>query len=203
MLGLPKSTEVSLPLYKKDILANFEGTPKQKNLFNDDIASLRITNELSQRSLSVESSKDINGIFIIEVIPKYQEIHQEAIEMIFHLIPQHIVLAIHFDESIRLAIHQSKTFMTGWMKIEYTLNIEGLSIDEIWKHIVETIGNFQVAEGRTLENQIEHDSKIQAILLKIEKLETKKRNTKTPRMKYELHQQIQALTSQLEEMKRN
>lgn len=203
MLGLPKSTEVSLPLYKKDILANFDGTPKQKNLFNDDIASLKITNELSQRSLPVEPSKTINGIFIIEVVPKYQEIHQETIEMIFRLIPQHIVLAICCDESIRLAIHQSKTFMTERMQIGYTLNIEGLSIDEIWKHIVESIGNFQVPEGRTLEKQIEHDSEIQAILLKIEKLETKKRNTKTPRVKYELHLQIQALTSKLETLKEN
>ena len=203
MLGLPKSTEVSLPLYKKDILASFEGTSKQKDLFNDDIASLKITNELSTRSLPVEPSKTINGIFIIEVFPKYREIHQEAIEMIFRLIPQHIVLVLHYNDSIQLVIHQSKTFMTEWMQIGYTLNIEGLSIDDIWKHIVETIGNFQVAEGRTLENQIEHDSEIQAILLKIEKLETKKRNTKTPRMKYELHQQIQALTSQLEELKRN
>ena len=203
MLGLPKSTEVSLTLFKKDILANFEGTPKQKNLFNDDIASLKITNELSPRSLPVEPSKTINGIFIIEVVPKYQEIHQEAIEMIFRLIPQHIVIALHYNDFIRLVIHQSKTFMTEWMQIGYTLDIEGLSIDEIWKHIVESIGNFQVSEGRTLENQIEHDSEIQAILLKIEKLETKKRNTKTPRMKYELHQQIQALTSQLEAMKRN
>ena len=203
MLGLPKSTEVSLPLYKKDILANFEGTPKQKNLFNDDIASLKITNELSPRSLPVEPSKDINGIFIIEVVPKYQEIHQEVIEMIFHLIPQHIVLAIRYNDFIRLFIHQSKTFMTEWMRIGYTLNIEGLSLDEIWKHIVAAIGNFQVTEGRTLEKQIEHDSEIQAILLKIEKLEIKKRNTKTPRMKYELHQQIQALTSQLEALKRN
>ena len=203
MLGLPKSTEISLPLYKKDILANFEGTQKQKNLFNDDIASLKITNELSPRSLPVEPSKTINGIFIIEVVPKYQEIHQEAIEMIFRMIPQHIVIAFHYNDSIRLVIHQSKTFMTEWMQIGYTMNIEGLSIDEIWKHIVEIIGNFQVTEGRTLEKQIEHDSEIQAILLKIEKLETKKRNTKTPRMKYELHQQIQALTSQLEAMKRN
>lgn len=203
MLNLPKSTEVSLPLYKKDILANFEGAQKQKEIFNSDIATLRIVNELSARSLPVEPSKTINGIFILEVVPKYQEIHQETIEMIFRLIPQHIVIALHYDDSIRLATHHSKTFMTEWMQIGYTLNIEGLSIDEIWKHIVESIGNFHVTQGRTLEDQIENDSEIQAILLKIEKLETKKRNTKTPRMKYELHQQIQSLTSQLETLKRN
>lgn len=203
MLNLPKSTEVSLPLYKKDILANFEGAQKQKEIFNSDIATLRIVNELSARSLPVEPSKTINGIFILEVVPKYQEIHQETIEMIFRLIPQHIVIALHYDDSIRLATYHSKTFMTEWMQIGYTLNIEGLSIDEIWKHIVESIGNFHVTQGRTLEDQIENDSEIQAILLKIEKLETKKRNTKTPRMKYELHQQIQSLTSQLETLKRN
>lgn len=203
MLGLPKSTEVSLPLYKKDILANFEGTPKQKEIFNGNIQSLRIVNELSTRSLPVESSKKINGIFVIEVVLKYQEIHQEAIEMIFRLIPQHIVIVLHCNDCMRLVVHQNKTFMTEWMQIGYTLNIEGLSIDDIWKHIVEAIGNFHVMQGRTLEAQIEHDSEIQTILLKIEKLETKKRNTKTPRMKYELHQQIQALTSQLEALKRN
>lgn len=203
MLGLPKSTEVSLPLYKKDILANFEGTLKQKEIFNSDIQSLKIVNELSTRSLPVEPSKTINGIFVIEVIPKYQEIHQETIEMVLRLIPQHIVIVLHYNDNIRLVVHQSKTFMTEWMQIGYTLTIEGLSVDDIWKHIVEAIGNFQVINGRTLEAQIEHDSEIQTILLKIEKLETKKRNTKTPRMKYELHQQIQALTSQMEALKRN
>lgn len=197
MLGLPKSTEVSLPLYKKDILANFEGTLKQKNLFNDDIASLRITNELSSRSLPVESSKTINGIFIIEVVPKCQAIHQEAIEMMFRLIPQHIVLTIHFDESIRLAIHQSKTFMTDWMQIGYTLNIEGLSIDEIWKHIVEVIGNFQVAEGRTLDDQILINQKIENLNIQIGKLQKEKDKSKTPTRKYDLNCRIRSLQGEI------
>ena len=197
MLGLPQSTEVSLPLYKKDILANFEGTSKQKDLFNDDIASLKITNELSPRSLPVEPSKEINGIFIIEVVPKYQEIHQEAIEMIFRLIPQHIVLAIHFNESIRLAIHQSKTFMTEWMQIGYTLNIEGLSIDDIWKHIVESIGNFQVSEGRTLDDQILINQKIENLRKQLEKLQKEKDKSKTPTRKYDLNCRIKSLQGEI------
>ena len=98
MLGLPKNTEVSLPLYKKDILSNFDGTSKQKEMFNNEISSLKIVNELSTRSLPVEASPTINGIFIIEVIPKYQEIHQDSIEMIFRLIPQHIVIVLHYND---------------------------------------------------------------------------------------------------------
>ena len=107
------------------------------------------------------------------------------------------------NDFIRLFIHQSKTSMTEWMQIGYTLNIEGLSVDDIWKHMVKPIGNFHVAQGRTLDKQIEHEAEIQAILPKIEKLETRKRNTRTPRMKHELHHQIQALTSQMEALKRN
>ena len=203
MLGLPRSTEVSLALHKKDILANFEGSSKQKETFNNDIASLKIVNEISPRSLPINEGKEINSIFLIDVVQKSKDMHQETIENIFRLIPQHIVLILRYEDSIRLAVHQSRTFMTDWMQTSYTLSIDGLSLDEIWKHLVETIGNFHVSNGRTLESQIEADSKIQAILKNIEKLETKKRNTKTPRMKYELHQQIQALTLQLETLKRN
>ena len=197
MLGLPKSTEVSLPLYKKDILANFEGTAKQKDLFNDDIASLKIINELSPRSLPVEPSKEINGIFIIEVVPKYQEIHQEAIDMIFRLIPQHIVIALHYNVFIRLVIHQSKTFMTEWMQIGYTLDIEGLSIDEIWKHLVESIGNFQITEGRTLDDQILINQKIENLRMQLEKLQKEKDKSKTPTRKYDLNCRIKFLQGEI------
>ena len=203
MLGLPKNTEVSLPIYKKDLLANFEGSSKLKETINNDIQSLKIVNELSIRSLPVETSKTINGIFIIELIPKQRDIHQETVESIFRLIPQHIIIALHYNDDIRLAVHQSRTFMTGWMQEEYNLPVSGLSIDEIWKHIVETIGVFKVPEGKTLDAQIDKDTKIQAILQNIEKLETKKRNIKTPRMKYELHQKIQALTAELDILKRS
>ena len=203
MLGLPNNTEVSLPIYKKDLLANFEGSSKLKETINSDIQSLRIVNELSPRSLPIERSKTTNGIFIIELIPKQQDIHQETVEAVFRLIPQHIVIVLHYIDNIRLAVHQSKTFMTDWMQEEYNLRISGLSIDEIWKHIVECIGAFKVAEGKTLDAQIDKDTKIQAILQNIEKLETKKRNIKTPRMKYELHQKIQALTTELDALKRS
>lgn len=193
MLGLPKSTEVSLPLYKKDILANFEGTPKQKEMFNGDIQSLRIVNELSARSLPVESSRTINGIFVIEVVLKYQEIHQETVEMIFQLIPQHIVIVLHYNDNIRLVVHQSKIFMTEWMQIGYTLNIEGLSIDDIWKHIVESIGNFQVSEGRTLDDQILVNQKIENLNIQIEYLQKEKDKSKTPTRKYDLNCRIKSL----------
>lgn len=203
MLGLPKSTEVSLPLYKKDVLARFDGTSKQKENFNNYIQSLKIVNEISPRSLPVTASETINGIFVIEVALKQRDISQETIDLIFKLIPQHVVLVLSFEDVIRVAIHQSKTFLTEWMQNGYTLGIDGLSVDDIWKNIVEVIGNFQVSEGKTLDTQIKLNSQIQAILNNIEILEKKKNKTKTPRMRYDLHQQIQVLRAEVERLKRS
>lgn len=197
MLNLPKSTEVSLPLYKKDILQNFEGTRKQKDAFNSCITSMKIVNELSPRSLPIEPSKDINGIFIIEVMLKTQDIKQDTIDLIFRLIPQHIVLALHYEDSIRLVVHQTKTFMTDWLPEDYNLIINGLSIDEVWKHIVEVIGNFKVSDGKSLDFQIEQNSKIQAILKEIEKLIKEKEKSKTPTRKYDLNCRIHFLQEEI------
>lgn len=197
MLNFPRSTEVSFPLYKKDILANFEGTPKQKEMFNGDIASLKIVNELSARSLPVEPSKTINGIFILEVVPKSQKIHQETIEMIFRLIPQHIVIVFHYKNSIMLAVHQKKTFLTNWLSQDYNLTINGLSIDEIWKYIVEVVGNFRVADGKSLDEQISINQKIDNLMSQIEKLIREKEKSKTPTRKYDLNCRIHFLQDEV------
>ena len=202
MLNLPKSTEVSLQLYKKDILRNFEGTQKQKDAFNNAIQSLKIVNEISSRSLPVAPSSNINGIFVVDAALKQPDIKPDTIELIFRLIPQHIILVLHYEDSIRLAVHHTRTFMTDWLPVDYNLAIAGLSIDEIWGHIVEAIGGFRIADNRRLDEQIEIESKIQMLAAQIEKLEAKKRNTRTPRMKYELHQRIQVLTEELEALKR-
>ena len=202
MLNLPKSTGVSLQLYKKDILQNFEGTQKQKDAFNNAIQSLKIVNEISSRSLPVAPSSNINGIFVVDAALKRPDIKPDTIELIFRLIPQHIILMLHYEDSIRLAVHHTRTFMTDWLPVDYNLAIAGLSIDEIWNHIVEAIGGFRIADNRRLDEQIEIESKIQMLAAQIEKLEAKKRNTRTPRMKYELHQRIQVLTEELEALKR-
>lgn len=197
MLGLPRSTEVSLPLYKKDILANFEGTPKQKETFNSDIQSLKIVNELSARSLPIEPSKTINGIFIIEVILKTKDISKDTIDIIFRLISQHIVLALYYGDSISLAVHQTRTFMTDWMPIGYTLSIEGLSIDEIWKHVIESIGGFKVSRKKSLDEQIFINQKIDNLISQIEKLKKEKEKSKTPTGKYDLNCRIHFLQDEI------
>lgn len=204
MLGLPKDTEISRPIYKKTLLENFTGTPKQKDIFNKEILTIRIVNEISVRSLpALTPSEEISGIYFIHIETKQEAIHLETIETIFKLINQHLVLVFSYEDRILLAIHSTRTFLTDWLESDYTLKLDALSIDGIWQQLVGTIGNFEVKAGKSLEEQITQNSKIQILLDNIEKLEKKKNTTKTPRMKYELHLRIAELTEKLEELKRS
>ena len=202
MLGLPKSTETSLQLFKKDILENFTGSAKQKDLFNREIQAVKIVNELSTRSLPIEPSETINGIFFIEVTIKQKNISESTIKMLFRLIPQNIVLILEAEGEIRLVVRNINIFSTEWLDLGYNIHIDGLSVDAIWKSLVEQIGGFRVQPNRSLKEQIEIDTKIQTLKAQIEKLEKQKNNTKTPRMKFELHEKIQTLAEKVEKLER-
>lgn len=201
MLNLPKSTEVSLQLYKKDILQNFEGTQKQKDAFNNAIQLLKIVNEISSRSLPVVPSSNINGIFVVDAVLKQPDIKPDTIELIFRLIPQHIILVLHYEDSIRLAVHHTRTFMTDWLPVDYNLAIAGLSIDEIWNHIVEVIGEFKITKGKTLDEQISIIQKIEDLTSQMEKFLKEKNKSKTPTRKYDLNCRINYIQREIRRLK--
>ena len=200
MLGLPKSTEVSMPLFKKDILENFTGSTKQKDLFNKEIQSVRIVNEVSTRSLPVYSSDVISGIFFIEVVLKQQEISENSIEMLFHFIPHNIVLILEAGDKIKLVINNINVYKTDWLEEGYIINIDGLSIDDIWKGFVEQIGGFKVKDGRDLKKQIEIDTRIKELKNQIDKLEKQKNKTKTPSKKHDIHMKMHGLIEELKSL---
>ena len=197
MLNLPERTEVSVHLYKKDILAGFEGSSKQKDIFNSEIQSLYIVNELSLRSIPVKPGKDIDAVFFILVQLKNEVISESTIQILFRTIPHNIVLILEEADKTRLAVKEGKIFMTDWSSSGFDLHIDRISMDDIWTSLVEQIGNFKVQSGRTLPEQIEIDGEIQTLQAQIAKLEKQKSNTKTPGMKYDLHQQIGKIKEQI------
>ena len=190
MLGLPSRTEISKNIYKKDILLRFNGTTSQKQHFNSEIESIKIVNELSERSLGLPSGKDINNIFVIFVEVKTQEISKSTIETIFDLINQKIVVVFKYDEFIKLGIKLTKFFLSEWKNSSYVLNIRGLDFDEVWQNFVEDIANITVEDGQTLTTAVTNVINNEQIDKEIEKLTKKMRNTKTPSKKYAIYNQI-------------
>lgn len=81
---------------------------------------------------------------------------------------------------------------------EVTLPLNGLTLDDVWKNIVATIGNLDTEAEETIEEQIIKREEHEKLLRQIEMLEKRCRAEKQTRKKFELHQQIVKLKKRLE-----
>ena len=199
MLGLPRETEVNKQIYKKALfLMNSTLKPKERDNFNDTIQSIRIVNELSSRNIAVAEGKDIKSIFVIEVILKDYEPNVHSIELLFQMIRQNIILVLRYEDSERLAIKCQNIFFTEWSKSGYSLNMEGLTLDDIWANFVTQISGVKARDGESIQDAVTRTLREGEIRKQIQTLEALMRKTKTKTKQFDIHTKILALKEQLE-----
>ena len=190
MYGLPKRTEISKQIFKKDLLLRFNGTLSAKKAFNEDVDSIRVINEISSRSIAVAPGKVIKAFFVVEVSVRSFDFNSSIIQPLFDIIHQNVILVFRYEDLIKVAVCYKKLFLTEWKDSGYKLNIEGLTIDDVWQHIIESIGGFSVPDGKTLDETIDILIKNEELDKEIAALEKKMRSTKTPSKKADLYNKI-------------
>ena len=77
----------------------------------------------------------------------------------------------------------------------------GFSLYSIWDNLVIQVGDIEVEEGKTLEEQIEIDEIKEKLESKIQKLNNKKRKEKQINKKFEIRDKILKLKEELEELR--
>ena len=201
MLGLPIATEISKALPKKAIFAKFELKPAQRDHFDEDVAKLAIVNIISTTTIpALIKGEQIECIYIIDVLLKRQEYDPKNIQLLSKLIPQKMVFAMRYEDRIQLAINHTKLICSNWMEAsDATLTLQGLNLDRVWENIVISIGDIEVEEGSTLEEQIKVDDVKAKILKQIEMLEAKARNEKQPRKKLLYFEELKKLRQAYDE----
>lgn len=195
MLGLPIATEINKQLPKKAIYAKCELKPAQRDHFDEDVAKLAIVNIISPTTIpALPKGEQIECIYVIDVSLKKQDYDPKNIQLLSKLIPQKMVFALRYEDSIQLAINHTKLICSDWMVAgDATMTLTGLNLDRVWENIVISIGDIEVEEGNTLEEQIQADDTTAKLLKQIELLEAKARNEKQPRKKLMYFEQIRKL----------
>lgn len=185
MLGLPASTEVCKQLPKKSIYTKFDLKQTQRDHFDEDVARLNIVNVISSTTIpALAKGEGVECIYVIEVLLKNRIFDLKNIQLLTKLIPQKMVLALHFGNEIKLAVEHTKLFFSNWQNVnEYKISLHGLSLDTVWDNIVIAIGDINVEGGKTLKQQIQTDDAKSSLLKQIQRLESKARNEKQPRKK--------------------
>ena len=201
MYGLPQSTECKKQLPKKAIFAKFDLKPPQRESFDADIARIDIVAAVSPLTVpALAVGEEVKEFYVLAVQMKRKEYDSKNIALLTKLIPQKMVLALHYGDEVQLAIYHTKVITSAWQPINQKseiINLTGLTLDTVWENIVKNIGKIDVTEGNTLTEQIAANDQRAKLLAQIATFERKMASEKQPRRKREYFEQIRILKKQI------
>ena len=200
MLGLPKATEVHKQLPKKALYSKFQMSTKEKESIDSDISRITIVNELNTKTINIQEGKDVKSFFVLLVSLKKKNFDEKNIIKLSKLIPQNLIIILEFEDEQKIVVNYTKLIQSDWNKEEFNLDLKGLNLDEIWQNIIIQIGDIQLQEKNSLEEQIQQNEQREKLLKEINKLEKMARAEKQPRKKFELVNKLKQLQKEMENL---
>lgn len=199
MFGLPASTEINQPLYKKTVFEKFNLKTVERERFDADISKMALMARISPATVpALKEGQEIKGFYVLQVTLKRQDYDTKNILLLQKLIPQNIIFALQFEGQTQLCVFHTCLQQSEWVPTsEVVVSLNGLSLDDAWNNIVATIGDLDTQANESIEEQIIHREHREKLLRQIEALEKQCRKEKQTRKKFELHQEIQKLKEQL------
>lgn len=203
MYGLPQTTDVRKQLPKKAIYARFDLKPSQRESFDADIARIDIVAVVSSSTVpAIAEGKDVKEIYVLALQMKRKEYDPKNMALLSKLIPQKMVFALQFEEQTQFAIYHTKLISSVWKATEEaTLPLSGLNLDTVWENIVSHIGQIEVTEGNTLEEQIKVEDVRTKLKSQIASLTQKLNKEKQFNRQLEINAEIKSLKKQLLNLK--
>lgn len=199
MLGLPKATELSRQLPKKAIYAKFSMNTAAKDRFDADISRITIVNEVSPATVAIAAGEEVKSFYVLLVALKRKDYDERVIGQLSRLIEQNMLFILECGNEAKLAVYRGKVMSTSWStKEDLSVSLKGLDLDAVWQNIIVQIGDVQIEQGKTLEEQLVIDEKRAKLLKEMDKLEKLARVEKQPKKKFEIVAQENALKRQLE-----
>ena len=199
MYGLPASSLVNRPLYKKAVFEKFNLKAAERDRFDADVSRMAIVAYLSPAKIpALHPGQEVKEFYVLQVQLKQRDYDTKNILLLQKLIPQKIVFALEYDEDVQFCIFHTRLQQSEWKHAsDAEISLKGLTFDDVWNNIVAEIGSLDNAAEETLEQQIIHREEREKLLHQIEVLEKRCRAEKQTRKKYELHQQLIKLKENL------
>ena len=207
MFGLPASTAINKPLYKKAVFEKFNLKTAERERFDADISKMVLVAQVSSsRVPALAEGQEIKGFYVLQIQLKRKDYDIKNILLLQKLIPQKIVFALQYSPPLgeegrgltQLCVFHTRLQQSDWKQTDdVTIPLQGLSFDDAWNNIIASVGNLDTTSEETLEEQIVNRERQEKLLRQIEMLERQCRTEKQTRKKYELHQQILKLKEDL------
>lgn len=199
MLGLPKATELSRQLPKKAIYAKFNMNTAARDKFDADISRITIVNEVSPTTVAISAGEQVKAFYVLLVSLKRKEFDERIIGQLSRMIDQKMLFVLEHGEESSLAVYHNKVLNSEWTTRDaLTISLTGLDLDTVWRNIIVQIGDVQIEEGNSLDDQIALDARRTKLQKEIDRIERLARMEQQPKKKFELVQLENNLKKQLE-----
>ena len=192
MLGLPKSTERTMPLAKSDFFGRFGVKGRERSRMDAEISRMAIAALVSPETVPAWP-KEGGGFYIVSLYLKVNEVSAATLSLIAEKIRQRLVFALEYGGKMQLVVPWKRLVRGEWktadeQRIELRRNAE-----ETWLGVVADIAGLKAGSEGELEAQFAAIDRREKTLAEITKLEKAYYKEKQLRRKCELHETIQLL----------
>lgn len=196
MINLPDRCKVNKFIPKKTFYEKIGVSTSVKDDFINNIDKITWLYKLSEDTLGISKSQDVEEIQIFEIILKEKVLPKNIIKIISKAIPYKILFVLKYDKDYCYSIKVDNIYFTEWNE-DIEFNINGLTLETIYENIVKSI----IKENNNTNNFddiIENKSKVDELTKKIEQLTNKVNNEKQFNKKVELNLELQKLKKEME-----
>jgi len=198
MINLPKSCEVNKFIPKKAFYEKVNISNLAKQDFIDKLEKIYWKYKLSEDTINITKTEDVEEIEIFELILKEKYDAKSLIKVITKEIPYIILFIIKFNDDFQYAIKVDENILITEWNEEKDFNFIGINLKEVYNNIVRKIiddnSTINIKEVLEVNKQKEElEKKINALRSKINKeVQFKK--------KVELNHELRSLEKELEEL---
>lgn len=198
MINLPSNCEVNKFIPKKTFYekVNISSTAKQD--FIDKLEKIYWKYKLSEDTINVTKTEDVEEIEIFELVLKEKCDVKSLIKVITKEIPYVILFIIKYNNEFQYAIKVNDNILiTSWNE-EKDFKFIGLNLKEVYNDIVRKI--IDDASTENIIKILETNKQIQELEKKINMLKNKISKEVQFKKKVELNQELRNLKHELEEL---
>lgn len=201
MIDLSKDCVVDKFIPKKIFYEKVRLSSSLKKEFIDNIYKIYWKYKISEETLNISKTDNIEEIEIFELVLKEKYEAKNVIKVITKEIPYPILFYIKYNEEFQYAIRYNEdVFFSEW-NVEIAFTFNGLNIEVIYDNIVKKITNIGNSV-KDLDIEIRKQNKILGLENEIRKLESKIRSEKQFNIKVQYNEQITKLKRKIEELRK-
>ena len=218
LLNIPKRAFYNRRIPKNKLYKQIGIDPKLERKFIDEIEHIIWKYKLSQETINLEPTKEVEEIQVFEIKLKERDISIEVLENIDRIIPYPILYIIRYNDNIKLTIAYKERnkidenkmvvhsyYQSEWMK-EYDLKIDilqGLNLKEVYDNIIRQLIPLESKIQDDIEELIELNERIESLKKEIKRLEKRIIKEKQFNRKVDLNIKLQKKKRELEELLEN